>query len=98
MKNTAKRITIINYILSGILWLLGILTLMFNVLGLWAPWHLAGFGFIFYIPVPIIPAIISIVSSCSSKEIKYIIMNFVSVAVSIGFILLTVFVSAGWFW
>ena len=58
MENTAKKITIVSYILSGILWLLGMLTLLFNVLGLWAAWHLAGLGFIFYIPVPIIPAIL----------------------------------------
>ncbi len=98
MKNAAKIMTIISYIFSGILWLLGILTLVFNILGLWAPWHLAGFGFIFYIPVPIIPAILSIVFSCVSKEIKLIIMNSISAVVSIGFILLTVFVSSGWFW
>ena len=98
MENTAKKITIVSYILSGILWLLGILTLLFNVLGLWAAWHLAGFGFIFYIPVPIIPAILSIVFSCISKEKKFIVMNCISIAVSIGFIFLTIFVSSTWFW
>ena len=98
MENTAKIITIVSYILSGILWLLGILTLLFNVLGLWAAWHLAGFGFIFYIPVPIIPAILSIVFSCISKEKKFIVMNCISLSVSIGLIPLTIFVSSTWFW
>ena len=97
MEKTAKATTTVSYILSGILWLLGILTLLFNVLGLWAAWHLAGFGFIFYIPVPIIPAILSIVFSCISKETKLIVMNCISVAVSIGFILLTIFLSSTWF-
>ena len=98
MEKTAKKITNVSFILSVILWLLGILTLLSNVLGLWTVWHLAGFGFIFYIPVPIIPAILSIVFSCISKEKKFIVMNCISIAVSIGFILLTIFVSSTWFW
>jgi len=98
MDKTMKVFTITNYILSSILWLLGILTLLFNVLGLWAPWHLAGFGFIFYIPVPAISQILAIVFSCVEKHKKTIIMNFVSLIVSISFVLLTVFVSSTWFW
>ena len=90
--------TVINYVLSSVLWLLGILTLLFNIVGLWAPWHLAGFGFVFYIPVPIIPQIIAIVFSCVEKDKKTIIMNFVSLAVSIAFVLFTIFVSSTWFW
>ena len=93
-----KVFTIINYVLSGILWLLGVLTLLFNILGLWVPWHLAGFGFIFYIPVPAVSQFLSVIFSCSVKENKYLIMNLISFAISIGFVLLTVFVSAGWFW
>ena len=98
MKITAIVLTIINYILSGILWLLGILTFLFNVLGLWVPWHLAGFGFIFYIPIPIIPLLLAIVFSCIAKNIKMMILNFASLALSVGFVVFTVFVSAGWFW
>ena len=98
MKITAKVFTIINYILSGILWLLGILTLLFNILGLWALWHLAGFGFIFYVPVPVIPMLLAIVFSCIAKSTKMMILNFVSLAVSLGFVLFTIFVSVGWFW
>ena len=98
MKITARIMTMISYVFSSILWLLGILTLLFNILGFWVLWHLAGFGFVFYIPVLIVPALLSIIFSCISKERKLIIMNLISIAVSIGFILLTVFVSAGWFW
>ncbi len=98
MKHNAKTFTTINYVLSGILWLLGILTLLFNAVGLWAPWHLAGFGFIFFIPVPIIPLFLSILFSCIAKETKCIVLNFVSLALSAGFVMLTIFVSANWFW
>jgi len=98
MKSTAKTMTIISYIFSGILWLLGILTLVFNVLGLWAPWHLVGFVFVFYLPIPAIPQILAIVFSCVEKNKKTIIMNFASLALSIVFALFTVLVSSTWFW
>ena len=98
MKAAARVSTVINYVFSSILWLLGILTFAFNLFGLWAPWHLAGFGFVFYIPVPIIPLIVAIVLSFMAKDIKTIILNLGSVVVSVFFALFTVFVSAGWFW
>ncbi len=98
MKKTATVWTVINYVLSGLLWLLGLLTFLFNLFGLWAPWHLAGFGFIFLIPFLLIPLILSIAFSLMAKEHKLIVLNFVSLAVSIVLILFTVFVSAGWFW
>ena len=98
MKKTAKGFTVINYILSSILWLLGVLTILFNIVGLWAPWHLAGFGFIFYVPVPTISQVLAIVFFCVEKHKKTMIMNFVSLAVSISFVVLTVFVSSTWFW
>ncbi len=98
MRKSAKVCTVINLVLSGILWLLGLLTLLFNLLGLWAPWHLAGFAFVFYIPVPILPAILSLVACWLAEKWKLLIFNAASVAVSVGFCLLTIFVSAGWFW
>ena len=98
MEKTAKGFTVINYILSSILWLLGVLTLLFNIVGLWAPWHLAGFGFIFYVPVPTISQVLAIVFSCVEKHKKTMIMNFVSLAVSISLVVFTVFVSSTWFW
>ena len=98
MEKTAKGFTVINYILSSILWLLGVLTLLFNIVGLWAPWHLAGFGFIFYVPVPTISQVLAIVFFCVEKHKKTMIMNFVSLAVSISLVVFTVFVSSTWFW
>ena len=68
MDKKTKTFTVINYILSGILWLLGILTLLFNILGLCAPWHLAGFGFVFYIPIPAIFQILAITFSFVGKS------------------------------
>lgn len=93
----AKVFTIVNYVLSAIGWLLGILTLLFNILGLWTPWHLAGFGFMFYIPVPIISQFLAIFF-CNTLEKKLLTMNIISFVVSVSFVLLTVFVSQRWFW
>ena len=98
MEKTAKRFTVINYILSSILWLLGVLTLLFNIVGLWAPWHLAGFGFVLYIPIPTISQVLAIVFSCVEKHKKTMAMNLLSLVVSISFVVLTVFVSSTWFW
>ena len=55
-------------------------------------------GFIFYIPIPAVPQILAIVFSCIEKQKKTIIMNFVSLGISILFVFLTVFVSSTWFW
>ncbi len=98
MKKTAKIMTIISYSFSCILWLLGILTLVFNALGFFAFWHIVGFGFLFYIPVPVIPVIFSTIFSLISNQKQLIIMNLISVAVSVGSILFTLFVSSSWFW
>ena len=98
MKTTAIVFTVTNYIFSGILWFLGFLTLIFNILGLWGPWHLAGFGFYFYIPLPILPVILAIVFSCISKSKILIILNFASLLFSMISVVFTLFISAGWFW
>ena len=63
MKKATKIFTIINYILSSILWILGFLTLLFNIIGLWAPWNIAGFGFVYYLIIPIIPQMFAIAIS-----------------------------------
>lgn len=93
----AKTITVINYVLSGILWLLGLLTLLFNVLGLWVPWHLAGFGFMFYIHIPAISQVLALFA-CYGAEKKFLRLNLFSLGISVGFVLLTLFVSTSWFW
>ena len=98
MQKKSKLITLINFILSFILWLLGIFTLVFNILGLWIPWHLAGFAFIFYAPIPLVTAIISLILCYKSFNNKLFLKNLTSLLITIIFILFTMFVSAEWFW
>lgn len=93
----AKVFTIMNYVFSAIGWLLGILTLLFNILGLWTPWQLAGFGFMFYIPFPAISQFLAIYF-CGTSEKKLLTMNLISFGISATFVLLTVLVSTKWFW
>lgn len=105
MEKKTKGVTIFNFVVSGILWLLGILTLLFNLLGLWAAWHLAGFGFVFYAPLALLVEIaVSIYTHRKWQEFLQdenrtrFFMNLISIGISILFILLTVFVSTTWFW
>lgn len=93
----SKLIAVINLVLSALLWLLGILTLLFNILGLWTPWHLAGFAFMFYLPVPAVSQGLSLIfSDPAEKKLKTV--NLICFAVSAGFVLLTVLISTSWFW
>lgn len=98
MKSAAKIATIVTYVLSTILWILAILTYVFNVLGLWAPWHLAGFGFVFFIPIPLISWFVSFIKSCREGEGKLIFSNIFCAIISVALTLFTVNISAGWFW
>lgn len=97
MSNKVKVFTVINYIALGILLLLAILTLLFNIFGLWAPWHIAGFGFIFFIPVSIVIQILALAYSNTSNEKKYKVANCISLAISVCLVLLTC-VSSAWLW
>lgn len=100
--NSKKRITIINYILSSIAWLLSLLFLLFNLFGLFKLWQLTGLGVIFYVPIPIISSIIAILISIENYikliDKKYVFMNCLSLIITIIVILLSIFVYANWFW
>ena len=97
MKKAAKIFTIINYVVLSFLWLGALLTLLFNLFGLWAAWHLAGFGTLFYLPVPSVPFGIAVVLSCISEERKLIVANFVSLGITFAALLVWI-VSTTWFW
>ena len=98
MKSKAKTFTNLNYIFAGGMWLLGILTLLFNILGLWAPWHLAGFGWLFSIPVVAVFQLFAILFSLDEKNKKLFLINLLSLVISIAVALFTYHVSTTWFW
>lgn len=97
MKYDAKILTIVNSIISSILWLLGILTLLSNILDFWVLWHLSGFGFIFWAPLNLVSSIVAICNSYKVIEKKYLIANLCSLVISILFVIFTITVSSTWF-
>ena len=98
MRSSAKAMTAISCGAAVVLWFLGLLMLLFNILGLWAPWHLAGFSFLFFTPVSVVLTVLAMVFSGTSKETKLVVINSVFTVISIGCVLFTFFVSGTWFW
>lgn len=98
MNKTALIFNVINCIVSPFLWLLGLLTLLFNLLGQWELWHLAGFAFVFYLFTAITVEILSIVFALISKRKKFIITGFLFVAISTVISLFTALFSSTWLW
>ena len=93
MKRSSKGLTVFNYVISGIFWLLGILAFLFGLLGPWHLYHLAGFGFIAFAPVALIVEISVIIYSCREKdeEKKFLLLNLLSLGISVALILLAFF-------
>lgn len=89
---------VINLILSFVLWILGALTFAFNAIGLWAPWHLAGFGFVFYLIIPAVAGAISLFVSIKNRNFKNLLLNLLIILFNIIVTLFTVSISATWFW
>lgn len=98
MNLNSKKVTIISHIFLGVLWVLGILVLLSNAFGLWTLWHLTGFGFYFYVPIPVVFMIVSLVLSCVEKKSKLILINSISSLLSVGLVIFTFVVSTEWFW
>jgi hypothetical protein len=98
MRVTTMILTTLNYVISSFLWLLGILTFFTNFIGLFALWHLVGFGYIFYLPLTLMPFIVALSFSCYIKDAKMVILNIIFFLISVGVTLFTVLVSTTWFW
>ena len=102
MKKAVVITTWINYILSILLWILGILVLLFNILGMWTEWHLAGFGYYFFFIHPMIASGLAILFATMNKEAavrkKYILHNSIVLGISAVMTVLSLFVFSKWFW
>ena len=100
--NKSKLLTIGNYVISGLLWLLGILTLVFNLIGKWTAWNLAGFGFIGYFPLPLLFGIYVLISPARPDEAiakkRYYLHNTIIFCVTVAVTVLTLVFSTSWFW
>lgn len=94
MKRPDKVWSCVNFVLSGILWMLGILTCVLNVARCWEWWQAVGFMFLYFVPIPAISQVLALVFSVKEKSKRLMIANTVSLIVTVAFILLTVLVSA----
>ena len=85
--NTSAKATLVNFILSGIAWLLSLLYFLFMILGLWKLWHYVCFGFLLFAPIAFISQIIAIIISCKAEERwythKYILQNALSSVITV---------------
>jgi len=95
-----KYITTIHLVTAGILWLLGILVMVFNLLDLWIPWNMAILASYLYMPVPIAASAAAMVLSArqdEEEERKYWLRrNGIVLAVSAVVTVLTVYVFSIW--
>ncbi len=80
-----------NYVVSGILWPLGILTLLFGYLGPRNLFHLAGFGCICFAPIALIVEISVTIYLLVEQEKKYLFPDLLSLGITAAMILLAFF-------
>ena len=96
--NKKQVITIINYIINGIFWILAITFLLFDILGVWKLWNIVGYGSLLYLFITIPSLVIAIIISIKDYNKKYLILNIVASIVTIIFVIINFFVSSNWFW
>ena len=84
-------------ILTIALWISGILTFAFNLLGFWELWHLAGWSTFFLSPIALILQFVYLFSS-SSKGFGSFLTKIIALLTSVGFVWFTINISSTWFW
>ena len=97
MKASKVFITV-SIVLTSVLFVLGALTLLFNLLGKWWPWNAAAGSFILFMPPTVPVHVLSCVFACKSKFTKRIVASIVLAAVTFLLVIFTVSVSMTWFW
>ena len=90
-------ITMINFIINGIFWILALLCLLFNILGLWKLWNITCFGSLFYIFITIPSLIIAIIMIIKDSSKLYLNSNIVIAIITVFFAILTFSVFSNWF-
>ena len=102
LRITTRVTTGINLFINLIGWLLAFLTLLFNILGLWQLWNLAGFTWLFYQAIALFTLFFGIMFSFFTdtwkRRIPHLILNIIFLIISIIVAIFTVFVSCTWFW
>ena len=94
----SNKSSVVSFFLSLILWILGAMTYVFNLYGMWEPWHLAGFAFVFYLIIPAIAQLVALGKSLTGGRAGLFFFNILTTAISVIVTLFTVSISATWMW
>ncbi len=93
----------VNLITAFVMWLSGLLFGLFNLLGLWVAWHLAGYAWLVCIMPSLALSVITLIASFVKEDWEYskkenALRSGIVLAISIGVSILSVFVFSVWFW
>ena len=92
----AKIFTVLNFVLSGILWLLAILFFALNLSRSWELWQGVGFLGVCYLPVPAIAQLLALVFAMKEQNQRLLLVNAAALLFSVGVTLFSYFVSAAY--
>ena len=96
-----RYVTKIHYVAAAILWLLGILVLAFNLIGLETLWNMAMMLTYLYMPVPICASVaaLAVSAQCDDEEERkfWLKRHGMILAVSAVVTILTIYVFSIWF-
>ena len=93
---TAKAFTILNYILTGLFWLLGILFFALNKARCWELWQGIGFLGMYYLSIPVLSPLIALSLCIKQKAHRLVAGNLIALAVTVCVALFSYFISANY--
>ena len=93
----------VNLIAAFVMWLLALLFGLFNLLGLWKAWHLAGFAWLTCVLPSLVLSVITLIASFVKEDWEYtkrenVLRSGIVLTISVGISLLAGFIFVAWFW
>lgn len=100
MTKRSKTFTTISALFTGLLWLMAVLFPVSNFIGMWAVWHLLGFGMLLYFPIPLTFQIIAIAVTANDADKDARMINILSLIVSFVLVFISLSIGSTWgvFW
>lgn len=91
----------VNLITAFVTWLLALLFGLFNLLGLWKAWHLAGFAWLACVKPSLVLSVITLIASFVKEDWEYskkenVLRSGIVLAISVGVSMLAVLVFSAW--
>jgi hypothetical protein len=93
----------INLIVAIVMWSLALMFGLFNLLGLWKAWHLAGYAWLVCVLPSLALSVITLIASFVIEDWEYtkkenVLRSGIVLMISVGISLLAGFIFAAWFW